>query len=93
MIMIIILIIIIIIITPPPLCMGALSVDSCRLSFRLYVFPVSDPKSRMEAWKGIGSHKRSKVSKPINAETENAPYLPKGRPTNFKVANYTDGLR
>ena len=30
---------------------------------------------------------RSKVevSKPINAETQYAPYLPSGRPTNFKL--------
>jgi len=27
---------------------------------------------------------KDKVSKPINVETENAPYLPKGRSTNFK---------
>ena len=26
-----------------------------------------------------------KVTRPINAETENAPYLRKGRPTNFKL--------
>jgi len=28
-----------------------------------------------------------KVTRLINAETKNAPYLPKGRPTNFKLGS------
>ena len=44
-----------------------------------------------DLWQRSGVERsKVKVSRPIDAETENAPYLQKGRPTNFKLGTGVD---